>query len=81
MKICFSLFCQKYRYLGILDGTVLPSVQTFFFFPVLETQFVCNYVVASKISLPVYGEPNAVEQLSSVINRGYVIKSCITSLT
>ena len=50
-------------------------------FFILETQFVCNYVVASKISLPVYGEPNALEQLSSVINRGYVIKSCITSLT
>lgn len=69
MKICFSLFCQKYRYLGILDGTVLPSVQTFFFFPVLETQFLYNYIVASK------------KQLSCAINKGYVIKSCFTSLT
>ena len=45
------------------------ACKPFFFFPILETQFLCNYIVASK------------KQLSCAINKGYVIKSCFTSLT
>lgn len=70
MKVCSSLFCQKYHYLGILDGTVIKYANLFFFFFILETQFLYHYFIASKIFFPVYGKTNALEHLSSVINKG-----------
>lgn len=44
-------------------------------------QILCNYIIGSKFFFLVYEKLVALKRLlSSVLNKGYVIKPCITSL-